>query len=71
MQSLRENPFRLLGLLSSNSSKEIDSRSKKLRQYFQIHLSEVTEQALRLIVRIPLIQRREKCPSREGKSTFP
>ena len=27
-------------------------------------------QALRLIARIPLIQRREKCPSREGKSTF-
>ena len=32
MQSLRENPFRLLGLLSSSSSREIDSRSKKLRQ---------------------------------------
>ena len=28
-------------------------------------------QALRLIVRIPLIQRREKYPSREGKSAFP
>ena len=27
-------------------------------------------QALRLIARIPLIQRREKCPSREGKSAF-
>ena len=27
-------------------------------------------QALRPIVRIPLIQRREKCPSREGKSAF-
>ena len=27
-------------------------------------------QALCLIVRIPLIQRREKCPSREGKSAF-
>ena len=27
-------------------------------------------QALRLIVRIPLIQRRKKCPSREGKSAF-
>ena len=27
-------------------------------------------QALRLIARIPLIQRREKCPSREEKSTF-
>lgn len=31
MQSLRENPFRLLGLLSSSSSREIDSRSEKLR----------------------------------------
>ena len=28
-------------------------------------------QALRLIASIPLIQRREKCPSREEKSTFP
>ena len=27
-------------------------------------------QALRLIARISLIQRREKCPSREEKSTF-
>ena len=27
-------------------------------------------QALHLIVRIPLIQRREKCPSREGKSAI-
>ena len=27
-------------------------------------------QALRLIARIPLIQRREKCPSREEKSAF-
>ena len=27
-------------------------------------------QALRLIARIPLIQQRKKCPSREGKSTF-
>ena len=36
-----------------------------------ICLSEVVRQALRLIARIPLIQRREKCPSREGKSTFP
>ena len=27
-------------------------------------------QALRLIARIPLIQRREKCPSREGKSAI-
>ena len=27
-------------------------------------------QALRLIASIPLIQRREKCPSREGKSAF-
>lgn len=31
MQSLRENPFRLLGLLSSSSSKEIDSRCEMLR----------------------------------------
>ena len=28
-------------------------------------------QALLRIARIPLIQRREKCPSREGKNTFP
>jgi len=35
-----------------------------------ICLSEVTEQALHLIVRIPLIQRRKKCPSREEKSAF-
>ena len=28
-------------------------------------------QALRLIARIPLILRRGKCPSREGKSAFP
>ena len=28
-------------------------------------------QALRLIASIPLIQRREKCPSREEKSAFP
>ena len=35
-----------------------------------ICLSEVAEQALRLITRIPLIQRREKYPSREGKSDF-
>ena len=28
-------------------------------------------QALRLIARIPLIQRREKCPSREGKKRLP
>ena len=28
-------------------------------------------QALRLIASIPLIQRREKCYSREEKSTFP
>lgn len=33
MHSLRENPYRLLGVLASSSSKEIDSRSKKLRQY--------------------------------------
>lgn len=36
MQSLRENPFRLLGLLSSSSSREIDSRSKKLRQCLEV-----------------------------------
>ena len=35
-----------------------------------IHLSEVTEQALRLIASIPLIQRREKHRSREEKSAF-
>ena len=35
-----------------------------------ICLSEVTRQALRFIVRIPLIQRREKCPTREEKSAF-
>ena len=35
-----------------------------------IYLSEVTEQALRLIVSISLIQRREKCPSHEEKSAF-
>ena len=35
-----------------------------------IHLSEVTEQALRLITYIPLILRRDKCPSREGKSVL-
>ncbi len=36
-----------------------------------IYLSEVTDQALRLIANILLIQRREKCRSREGKSAFP
>ena len=36
-----------------------------------ICLFKVTEQALRLIASIPLIQRREKRCSREGKSTFP
>jgi len=35
-----------------------------------IHLSEVTEQAPRLIARISLIQRREKHRSREEKSAF-
>ena len=35
-----------------------------------ICLSEVVKQALRLIARIPLIQRREKSPSREEKSAF-
>ena len=36
-----------------------------------IYLSKVTEQALHLIASIPLIQRKEKCPSHEEKSTFP
>ena len=36
-----------------------------------IYLSEVTEQALHLIANISLIQRREKCYSREEKSAFP
>ena len=34
------------------------------------YFSEVTKQALRLIARIPLIQRRERCPSHEEKSAF-
>ena len=38
---------------------------------FPIYLSEVPEQALRLIARIPLIQRRKKHRSRERKSAFP
>ena len=36
-----------------------------------IYLSEVTDQALRLIVNILLIQRRKKHPSREEKNAFP
>ena len=36
-----------------------------------IYLSEVIRFSLRLIARIPLIQRREKYHSREEKSTFP
>ena len=36
-----------------------------------ICLSEVLKQALRLIASIPLIQRREKCYSREEKSILP
>ena len=36
-----------------------------------ICLSKVTDQALRLIASIPLIQRKEKCPSYEEKSAFP
>ena len=36
-----------------------------------IYLSKVTDQALRLIASIPLIQRRERCPSHEEKSVFP
>ncbi|KDU79354.1 hypothetical protein HMPREF1121_00087 [Porphyromonas sp. KLE 1280] len=35
-----------------------------------IYLSEAVKKALRLIALIPLIQRREKCPSREEKSAF-
>ena len=35
------------------------------------YLSEVIRFSLRFIVRIPLILQREKCPSREEKSTFP
>ena len=35
-----------------------------------IDISEVTEHALRLIARIPLIQRRKKQCSREEKSAF-
>ena len=34
-------------------------------------LSEASKQALRLIASIPIIQRREKCHSREEKSAFP
>ena len=36
-----------------------------------MYLSEVIRFSLRFIVRIPLILQREKCPSREEKSTFP
>ena len=36
-----------------------------------ICLSEVSKHALRLIARIPLILRREKCPSREEKKGLP
>ena len=36
-----------------------------------ISLSEVTDQALRLIASILLIQRREKCCSRKEKCSFP
>ena len=36
-----------------------------------ICLSKVTDQALRFIASIPLIQRRKKSPSHEEKSTFP
>ena len=36
-----------------------------------IYLSEVTDQALRLITSILLIQRREKCCSRKEKCSFP
>ena len=38
-------------------------------QHPDISLRSAT-QAFRLIARIPLIQRREKCPSREGKSAI-
>ena len=37
---------------------------------YPLYLSEVTEQAPRLIARIPLIQRKEKRHSREEKSAF-
>ena len=36
-----------------------------------IYLSEEIHKPLRLIASIPLIQRGEKCPSREEKSAFP
>ncbi len=42
-----------------------------LGRFFMGERFEAIAQALRLIVRIPLIQRREKCPPREEKSVFP
>lgn len=33
MKTLRENPYRLLGLVANSSPRELDSRNKKLRQY--------------------------------------
>ena len=42
-----------------------------LGRFFMGERFESIAQALRLIVRIPLIQRREKCPPREEKSVFP
>ena len=48
------------------------SRYKRLifNTALRIQLSEMVTQALRLIASILLIQRREKCPSCEEKSTF-
>ena len=42
-----------------------------LGRFFMGERLEAIAQALRLIVRIPLIQRREKCYSCEEKSDFP
>lgn len=33
MKTLRENPYRLLGLVANSSPRELDSRNKRLRQY--------------------------------------
>ena len=43
----------------------------ELRRFFMGERFESIAQALRLIARIPLIQRREKCYSCEEKSDFP
>ena len=42
-----------------------------LGRFFMGERFEAIAQALRLIVRIPLIQRREKCPPREEKKRLP